>query len=347
MTQEIQHIQLVSIILPTHNRCDILARCLDSLAQQTYSNYEIIVIDDGSTDHAPEFLKKFATDHPDLSFHVITNETNIGANASRNRGIAAAKGLFIAFIDSDCIAEPDWIEKLILGFVSDQVAAVVGHVIDPIPKNIYELAFKGTHRIHSKLFANRLVMGNMCIRHNVFDEWSLDEDRSTQAYQSDGTVDTTVSGRGDEEGLYLHIKASGHEQRVAHDAVVVHIHHYTGRSFFKQAYRSGKSAARFVYKYYLFPRLDMLPFILTYLTVPLIFAQPFGFYIPLFFFCAAMSAITYNDLFRKRKTIAETLLSYPVLTAYYHVRLTGYILESFRLRLIQNNIHRILLSNKE
>lgn len=230
---------------------------------------------------------------------------------------------------------------------SDLVTAVIGQVIDPQPKNIYELAFKGTHRIHGKSMARRLIMGNMCIRRNVFDEWSLDEDRSTQAYQSDGTVDTTVSGRGDEEGLYLHIKASGREQRVAHDAVVVHIHHYTGRSFFKQAYRSGKSAARLVYKYYLFPRLDMLPFILTYFTMPLIFIHRFGFYIPLLFFCAAMSAITYNDLFRKGKTIVETLLSFPVLLAYYHVRLAGYMLESFRLRITKNNIHRISISKKE
>lgn len=347
MTQKIQDIQQVSVILPTHNRCDILARCLDSLAGQTYTNYEIIVIDDGSTDHVPEFLKKFASDHPDLSFQIITNKANIGANASRNRGIAAAKGSFIAFIDSDCIAEPNWLENLIRVVDSDRVDAVVGRVEMPQPKNIFDLTYKGTNRVHNKKQAGRLVGCNMCVRRKVFDQLILDEDRSTQAYQSDGTVDTTVSGRGDEEGLYLYIKASGREQRVAHDAVVVHIHHYTGRSFFKQAYRSGKSAARLVYKYYLFPRLDMLPFILTYLTLPLTFAHRFGFYIPLLFFCAALAAITYNDLFRKGKTIVETLFSFPVLLAYYHVRLAGYVLESFRLRITKNNIHRISLSKKE
>ena len=136
---------------------------------------------------------------------------------------------------------------------------------------------------------------------------------SAPALRPDGTPDIAVSGRGDEEGLHLALRAAGYELRAAPDAVVLHEHHYTGRSLFRQAFRGGRSAARLVYKYYLPPRLDLLPFILAYLTLPLVLLGWWYAVVPGFFFCGAAAAITYNDLFRKGKSIGETVLTFPVL----------------------------------
>jgi len=234
----------VSVVVPTCNRRPILERCVKSLAEQTYPNYEIIIVDDGSTDDTPEFLQQFAAGHPELEFRHFRNEPNLGANPSRNLGIRESTGEFVAFADSDCIAHPDWLEQLLRGFTSDRVAAVVGRVDSPPPTNVYELTLRGTHRVPGPGVANRLLGGNMCVRRALLLQHVLDEDRATQARKPDGTVDVKVSGRGDEEGLYLMLRAAGYEQRVVPEAVVLHEHYYTMRSFFKQAFRGGRSAAR-------------------------------------------------------------------------------------------------------
>ncbi len=334
----------VSVVVPTFNRRQILERCVEALAAQTYSNYEVIIVDDGSTDDTPRFLEQFAASHPELDFRYSRNEPNLGANPSRNLGIRKATGEFIALQDNDCIADPDWIEQLLRGFTSERVAVVVGRVESPPPSNIYELTFKGTLRVPGPGIANRLVSCNMCVRRELMLKYMFDDDRAAQARNPDGTVDVTVSGRGDEEGLYLMLRAAGYEQRVVPEAVVLHEHRYTGRSFFKQAFRGGRSAARLVYKYYLPPRLDMLPFMLTYLTLPLLLSDRWFAAVPVFFFAGALAAVTYNDLARKGKSIGETLRSFPMLLVYYHVRLAGYVTESARLRLRRSMIQRVRLT---
>ncbi len=331
---------LVSIVVPTCNRREVLGRCMEALAKQTYPNFEVIVVDDGSTDDTPQFLERFAAEHPRLRFRWLRNEHNIGANPSRNRGIREASGEFVAFEDNDCIAQPEWLERLMNGFSSDRVAAVTGLVRDLPPGNIYELCFKGTHRVAGVEAARRLVAGNMCVRRELLLKHLLDEDRASQPRTVDGTPDVTVSGRGDEEGLFLSLRAAGYEQRVVPDAVVLHEHHYTARSFFRQAYAGGGASARLVYKYHLPPRVDMLPFMLTYVTLPLIVVHGWAVVVPAFFFLGALAAITYNDLFRKGKTIGETIRSFPVLVAYYHVRMIGYVSEAVALRVGRHRLKR-------
>ncbi len=336
----------MSVVVPTCNRRAVLQRCVEALVRQTHPNYEIIVVDDGSTDDTPRFMEQFVAEHPDRSIRYLRNEMNIGANPSRNRGIREATGSLVAFEDSDCVAEPDWLERLTAPFDDDRVASVVGLVKDPEPTNIFELTFKGTHRIVGSK-ANRLSAGNMCLRRDLLLDWMLDEDRTTQAMQADGTIDLTVSGRGDEEGLYLMLRAAGYDQLTAPDAAVLHEHYYTARSFFKQALRGGRSAARLVYKFHLPPRLDMLPFILAYVTLPLVLVRGWLVIIPALFFAGALAAITYNDLVRKGKTVWETLRSYPVLLAYYHVRLAGYVIETLRLRFGKHDVTRRRLTRKK
>ncbi|MCH8244156.1 MAG: glycosyltransferase family 2 protein, partial [Planctomycetes bacterium] len=154
----------VSVVVPTCNRRPMLQRCLEALAAQSHENYEIIVVDDCSTDDTPDFLKRFADRHPNLKLRCLRNQTHAGANPSRNRGIEIAAGDFVAFLDSDCIADPDWLEQLLRGFTSDRVAAVVGMVDSPLPTNVYELTLRGTHRVPGPGVANRLLGGNMCVR---------------------------------------------------------------------------------------------------------------------------------------------------------------------------------------
>ena len=85
----------VTVIIPTYNRGWILKEAIDSVLTQDYKNFELIVVDDGSTDNTSEILASYGND-----IRVLFQE-NKGVSAARNRGIAEASGQFIAFIDSD------------------------------------------------------------------------------------------------------------------------------------------------------------------------------------------------------------------------------------------------------
>ena len=86
----------VSVILPTYNRANMLTQALESVLEQSFKDYELIIIDDGSTDHTDQVLAAY----PQKAFRVIA-QSNQGVSAARNRGIQAAKANLIAFIDSD------------------------------------------------------------------------------------------------------------------------------------------------------------------------------------------------------------------------------------------------------
>lgn len=88
---------LVSVILPTYNRAETLARAIRSVLIQTHTNLEFLVVDDGSTDSTESVVRSFSTDAR-IFYH---RQTNQGAGAARNRGIALAHGDWIAFQDSD------------------------------------------------------------------------------------------------------------------------------------------------------------------------------------------------------------------------------------------------------
>jgi len=98
---------LVSVVIPTYNRANLLPRALDSVLNQTYENLEVIVVDDGSKDDTEEVMKEY--DDPRVKY--IRFEENKGANVARNTGIKSAESNFIALQDSDDKWLPKKLEK--------------------------------------------------------------------------------------------------------------------------------------------------------------------------------------------------------------------------------------------
>ena len=106
---------LVSVIMPSFNTAKYIAETIDSVLAQTYQNWELIIVDDCSTDNTDEVVGKYLTD---TRIKYLKNEQNSGAAASRNKALREAKGKWIAFLDSDDFWEPEKLQKQI-GFMEE------------------------------------------------------------------------------------------------------------------------------------------------------------------------------------------------------------------------------------
>lgn len=91
--------QLVSIIMPVFNSEAFVAKSIDSVIEQTYQNWELIIVDDNSTDNSLKIVKEYC--EKDARIKLINNKETLGAARSRNKALDAAKGRWISFLDSD------------------------------------------------------------------------------------------------------------------------------------------------------------------------------------------------------------------------------------------------------
>jgi len=121
----------ISVIIPCYNVQEFLPECLDSVLNQTFTNFEIICIDDCSTDRTKDILKKYQQQNKNI--RIIYNTTNQRQAISRNTGIDAANGEYIYFMDSDDTISPDCFETLYNAITKDKCDIVMG-AIKPYPQ---------------------------------------------------------------------------------------------------------------------------------------------------------------------------------------------------------------------
>ncbi len=114
---------LISVIVPVYNSKEYLIRCINSICSQTYSDIEIIVVDDGSIDGSGELCDKLSRE--DKRIKVIHKE-NGGSTSARNAGISISNGKYIGFVDSDDWIEQDMFERLYLGCKNNNAEICVG-----------------------------------------------------------------------------------------------------------------------------------------------------------------------------------------------------------------------------
>lgn len=129
-TEKTQHSQrmreeykpgLVSVIIPTYNRAALVLKAVQSVLEQTYQNFEIIVVDDGSIDNTEELVRNFKDDR----IRYIRFNENQGAPFARNKGVKIAKGEYISFLDSDDYYLPNKLALQIDAFKSNSDAGLV------------------------------------------------------------------------------------------------------------------------------------------------------------------------------------------------------------------------------
>ena len=110
---------LISIIIPTYNRAHLIGETLDSIRSQTYSNWECIVVDDGSTDTTAEVMREYVKKDSRFQYHQRPENKLKGPNSCRNYGFELSKGEYVKWFDSDDVMLPTLLEKQILSFVDN------------------------------------------------------------------------------------------------------------------------------------------------------------------------------------------------------------------------------------
>ena len=113
---------LVSVIVPVYNLEKVVNRCLDSLIKQTYTNLEIIVIDDGSTDQSLAICQQYVNEDERIT---VLSKKNGGVSSARNMGLDRCNGEIIVFVDSDDFVLPDYIESIVKAFEANDADIIV------------------------------------------------------------------------------------------------------------------------------------------------------------------------------------------------------------------------------
>ena len=120
---ENQYRPLVSIVIPVYKAEEYIGKCIESLQNQTYSNLQIILIEDSSPDNSGQICDDYAA--KDDRITVIHHERNMGVSKTRNDGLAIVKGEYIAFVDGDDYVAPTMIEDCLSTINEKQVDVVV------------------------------------------------------------------------------------------------------------------------------------------------------------------------------------------------------------------------------
>lgn len=144
----------ISVVIPVYNRADIINRTIDSVLNQSYTQFEIIIVDDGSKDNVLASLSLYN----DSRINYIKHPTNLGATVARNTGIKAAKGEWIAFLDSDDI----WISSKL-----EEQVKEIPHITDEYAVIHCGLQYVDFHS--GKFLTQRTSRGNIneIVRYNI------------------------------------------------------------------------------------------------------------------------------------------------------------------------------------
>lgn len=290
----------VTIAVCTYNRQDEITACLSSLCQQSYGNFEILIVDDGSTDRTVTIVKDFFATSPDVSWRTVTHDKNRGLYSARNTACKEARGEIVAFLDTDCIADQNWILHLVTGFKDGSVVIVGGHVDDFFDGTYIQMATKGIYGYTRMPFGSvDYVIGcNMASRRDFLIDNQLTEEESY--------------GNDDREWCEM-ARIAGFNILHVPSAKVLHKHRQTIRSLIQQQFLSGVSSPKFRNKYGYFPlNYRAIQFIAVFLSLALqVFSREF-ITVTYFFILLFIVTIIARDIMSKAKRSAEIIITLPV-----------------------------------
>ena len=221
----------VSVVVATYNGERTLRACLESLRRLNYPDYEVLVVDDGSADGTPQILAQFP------EFHTYRHATNLGLSVARNTGIAAATGEIIAFTDSDCRADEDWLRYLVSDLQAGDYAGIGGPNLPPpedaaIATCVMAAPGGPAHVMLTDRLAEHVPGCNM-----AFYKWALDEIHG---------FDPIFRRAGDDVDICWRLQQARHKLGFSPAGFVWHYRRATAREYLRQQAGYGEAEALLV-----------------------------------------------------------------------------------------------------
>lgn len=165
----------VSVIIPVYNGEKTLRKCLNSILGQAYENYEVIVVDNNSSDNTKEIIREFQKNNKKIKYIF---EPKKSRGAARNSGIRKAKGEIFAMTDSDCTVPENWILEITKPIIHENETAVLGFEKDLVnnywTKNIQKASLEFTRRNLNGKYISHIDTKNFAIKSSVMKELMFD-----------------------------------------------------------------------------------------------------------------------------------------------------------------------------
>lgn len=224
----------VSVVVASYNGDRTLKACLDSLERLNYPDYEVILVDDGSTDNTPQI----AAAHPQVKYFRHTE--NLGLSVARNTGISASTGEIVAFTDADCRADVDWLYYLVGDLLDSEFAGIGGHNFLPPDDSSVAAAVLVSpggpaHVMLTDRQAEHIPGCNM-----AFYKWALEDV---------GMFDPIFRKAGDDVDLCWRLQQRGRKIGFSPGGFVWHYRRSTVRAYLKQQHGYGEAEALLVRKH--------------------------------------------------------------------------------------------------
>ena len=226
----LNELPLISVIIPVFDDADRLRLCLSALAEQTYPHdrFEVIVVDNGSAEPPRDLVESFP-------FCCFVEESKPGSYAARNRGLEIARGDVLAFTDSDCIPDPNWLAAGQQELAANPQCGFVGGRIQVFPRDeqrptaveLYDMVFG--LRQHSNIAQfQHAATGNMMTRRATFERCGPFDDRLKSGGDSEWGHRVTAHGL---HGIYAPDAVVRHPARRTWDEIVRQSRRHAGGRF--------------------------------------------------------------------------------------------------------------------
>ena len=226
----------VSVIVCSYNGGQTLEACLRSLKKLNYPDYEVVLVDDGSKDNTREIVSH----HPWVK---TIHQPNMGLSVARNVGAAHASGEILAYTDSDCMADPDWLYYLVGTLLSGDYAGVGGPNISPPAQNWHQACVAAAPGGPSHVLLTDVVAEHIPGCNMAFHRWAFDKV---------GGFDPEYRKAGDDVDFCWRLQQEGQVIAFSPSAIVWHYRRFTLKAFRKQQEGYGEAESLLRFKHLVF-----------------------------------------------------------------------------------------------
>ena len=253
------NIPYITIIVPTYNSANTVRKCIESLFGIDYPKYDILIVDDGSIDNTINILEEYKD-----RIACIKN-AHVGPSKCRNIAAKQAKGEFLAFTDSDCIVDKNWLRELAKGFINDMIVSVGGSQLSPSDETYFGRRVQDFFELTGFLGGYIKNKSNKEVR-QVAHNPSCNAMYRKAAFLDIGGFDETLWPSEDVD-LDYRLKKRGSEFRYNPQAIVYHYRPQNLRNLLHMMFRYGIMQGRLTKRYGFFRKIQIVPIVLILLII--------------------------------------------------------------------------------